>query len=94
MNWLTRLIENPKSLLSSKTESNTPEGLWVKCPGCSETLYNKELERACMVCPRCNQHLRIGAEERAKYLFDEGHYEELDTQLRSTDPLNFKDLKR
>ncbi|MDQ6994089.1 MAG: acetyl-CoA carboxylase, carboxyltransferase subunit beta, partial [Mariprofundaceae bacterium] len=94
MNWITRLIENPKSLLSSKAESNTPEGLWVKCPGCSETLYNKELERANMVCPRCSQHLRIGAEERAKYLFDEGAYDELDGKLRSSDPLNFKDLKR
>jgi len=94
MNWITRLIENPTSLLSSNPESNTPEGLWVKCPGCSETLYNKELERSNMVCPRCSQHLRIGAEERANYLFDDSCYQELDAQLHSTDPLNFKDLKR
>ena len=94
MNWITRLIESPKSLLSSKKEVNTPEGLWIKCPGCSETLYNKELARSEMVCPRCATHLRIGAEERASYLFDDDTYQEFDGNLRSTDPLQFKDLKR
>ena len=94
MNWITRLIESPKSLLSSKKEVNTPEGLWIKCPGCSETLYNKELARSQMVCPRCAAHLRIGAEERASYLFDDDSYQELDGNLRSSDPLQFKDLKR
>ena len=94
MNWITRLIESPKALLSSRSKNNTPEGLWIKCPKCSEALYNKELERSQMVCPRCNQHLRIGAEERARYLFDEDAYQELDESLRSTDPLDFKDLKR
>ena len=51
MSWLTRLIERPKSIISG--ESNTPDGLWVKCPGCTETLYNKELMRSEMVCPKC-----------------------------------------
>ncbi|MDX8398073.1 MAG: acetyl-CoA carboxylase, carboxyltransferase subunit beta [Mariprofundaceae bacterium] len=94
MNWITRLIENPKSILSTKPESNAPEGLWIKCPGCAETLYNKELERSQMVCPRCSQHLRISAQERAGILFDPDSFEEKDESLQSTDPLNFKDLKR
>ncbi len=90
MNWLTRLIESPRAILSS---NDTPEGIWIKCSGCSETLYNKELMRSAMVCPRCDQHLRISAEERAGFLFDEG-FEQRDTELRSVDALNFKDLKR
>ncbi len=94
MNWITRLIESPKTLLSSKKEVNTPEGLWIKCSGCSETLYNKELKRSQMVCPRCACHMRIGAEERAEYLFDDDSYQELDATLHSKDPLQFKDLKR
>jgi len=68
--------------------------MWIKCPGCSDTLYNKELARSQMVCPRCNQHLRISAEERARTLFDKDSCEEFDTELRSKDTLEFKDLKR
>lgn len=94
MNWLTRLIESPKSILSSKEDSGAPEGLWVKCPGCGETLYNKELLRSLMVCTRCQHHMRISADERAGFLFDPDSYEELDKSLHSQDPLNFKDSKR
>jgi len=94
MNWLTRLIESPKTILSSKAESGAPEGLWLKCPGCGETLHNKELMRSLMVCARCQHHLRISAEERAKFLFDEDTFEEFDANLTSIDPLEFKDLKR
>lgn len=93
MSWLTRLIESPKSILSS-SDSSTPEGLWLKCPGCSETLYNKELVRSRMVCPKCNYHLRVEAEKRASFLFDTDTYEEHDTGLKSEDTLNFKDKKR
>ncbi len=93
MNWITRLIESPKSLLRSDAPS-TPEGLWVKCPGCGEALYNKELDRSQMVCTKCDQHLRIGATQRAAFLFDKDTCEEFDTELRAADPLSFKDSKR
>jgi len=94
MNWITRLIETPKTILSSKSDASAPEGLWLKCPGCSETLYNKELLRSQMVCPRCDQHLRITAAERADALFDADSVEAFDQDLTSIDPLDFKDLKR
>ncbi len=93
MSWLTRLIERPKSIMGGEAD-NTPDGLWIKCPGCAETLYNKELARSEMVCPKCNQHLRIPAAQRAEFLFDEDTFEELDTHLTSQDPLQFKDQKR
>lgn len=94
MSWLTRLIESPKSILSSSDTTGTPEGMWQKCPGCSETLYNKELMRTSMVCPKCDQHLRIDAEKRALFLFDADTFEEHDTELKAEDTLNFKDKKR
>ncbi len=90
MNWLTRLIEGPRAILSS---NDTPEGIWIKCTGCNETLYNKELARTAMVCPRCDHHMRISAAERARFLFDED-FQEKDTDLRAVDSLHFKDLKR
>jgi acetyl-CoA carboxylase carboxyl transferase subunit beta len=38
-----------------------PEGLWVKCPGCSQVIYNKDLAANLSVCPKCAHHFRIGA---------------------------------
>jgi len=93
MSWFTRLIETPKNILKS-SEAGSPEGLWVKCPGCSEALYNKELIRNGMVCSKCNHHMRMNALQRAELLFDTDTFEEHDTELRSEDPLNFKDKKR
>lgn len=95
MSWFTRLIETPKNILkSSSNDSGSPEGLWVKCPSCSEALYNKELARNGMVCSKCNHHLRMSALQRAELLFDADTIEELDRELRSEDPLNFKDKKK
>jgi len=93
MSWFTRLIEAPKNILKSG-DSGSPEGLWVKCPSCSEALYNKELERNGMVCSKCNHHLRMSALQRAGQLFDADSFEEKDRDLRSGDPLNFRDQKK
>lgn len=69
-----------------------PEGLWVKCPGCSEILYNKDLIANTNVCPRCAHHFRLSAVERLRTLFDAA-WEEHDRLLTSTDPLGFVDTK-
>jgi len=93
VSWFTRLIETPKNILKS-SESGSPEGLWVQCPNCSEALYNKELDRNGMVCQKCDHHLRMSASARAENLFDASTFEEQDTELRSRDPLAFKDQKK
>jgi acetyl-CoA carboxylase carboxyl transferase subunit beta len=68
-----------------------PEGLWVKCDGCKEIVYKKEIDRNLKVCPKCNYHFRISARERLKLLVDDGSFFEIDDTLVSVDPLNFKD---
>jgi acetyl-CoA carboxylase carboxyl transferase subunit beta len=73
--------------------SKVPEGLWVKCEGCRETLYRKELERALFVCPRCGYHHRVSARTRLGQLFDGGSWKEVFTDVYSTDPLEFVDTK-
>jgi len=93
MSWFTRLIETPKNILKA-SDSGSPEGLWVKCPNCSEALYNKELDRNGMVCSKCDHHLRMSAAQRAELLFDPDSFDESDTELRSQDPLNFRDKKK
>ncbi len=68
------------------------EGLWTKCPQCSKPIWNADLEANLQVCPYCSNHFKIGARERIDLLLDPG-YEFVDGNLRSTDPLNFRDLK-
>jgi len=77
--------------VKSEKKVKIPEGLWVKCDNCKEIVYRKELEKNFKVCPKCNYHFRIGAQERLKLLVDEGSFEELDAGLISNDPLDFKD---
>ncbi|MGE4053781.1 MAG: acetyl-CoA carboxylase, carboxyltransferase subunit beta [Vicinamibacterales bacterium] len=72
--------------------SRVPEGLWVKCPGCSQILYKRDLEASQQVCTRCAHHFRVSAQERLKMLFDET-WTEHDQGLVSTDPLQFTDTK-
>ena len=68
------------------------EGLWIKCPGCDQTVWKADVEANLQVCPRCGHHYRLGARERIETLLEPG-YELLDTTLRSTDPLHFTDLR-
>ena len=74
--------------------SKVPEGLWVKCDSCREILYNKELARNFKICTKCGYHFRLSAPERLAMLFDDGKYVEMDGDLRSVDPLKFRDSKR
>jgi len=72
--------------------SRVPEGLMVKCPGCSQIIYNKELAASLYVCPKCAHHFRLSAVDRLRMLFD-GEWTEYDRDLQSTDPLGFSDTK-
>ena len=68
------------------------EGLWIKCPGCRTILFKAELEANINVCPKCGYHFKIGARQRIDLLLEPG-YTFVDGNLRSTDPLNFTDIK-
>src|SRR6202051_1737934 len=69
------------------------EGLWVKCEGCRQIIWKKDLEENLNVCPKCEKHFRMHARTRLALLLDENQYETLDGNLSSTDPLKFVDLK-
>jgi acetyl-CoA carboxylase carboxyl transferase subunit beta len=73
--------------------SRVPEGLWVKCAGCSQAIYHKELAESLNVCPKCGHHFRLSAVERLRMLFDDAEWTEYDRGLVSTDPLSFTDTK-
>ncbi len=70
-----------------------PEGLWLRCPGCSKMLYRRHLEANLQVCPECQHHFRIAAAERVQQLADPDSFQEMFAGLQSANPLGFKDLK-
>src|SRR5438477_856346 len=69
------------------------EGLWVKCDTCRQIIWKKDLAENFNVCPKCDRHFRIDARTRLAQLLDDNEYEISDSDLASTDPLNFVDLK-
>lgn len=91
MAWFKK-AKKPIAAATKEKPSRVPEGLWVKCPDCSQILYNKDLVTNLNVCPKCAHHFRIGSVERLRMLFD-GDWIEYDAGLTSTDPLQFADTK-
>lgn len=89
MAWF-RKTRKPKAVRSRAQRSSVPEGLWVRCDGCREVIYSKELERNQRICPKCDHHFRINVEQRMELLLD-GHGKELFDRVAPTDPLHFVD---
>lgn len=93
MSWFEKLIPS-RIGTGVRTRGNVPEGLWVKCEGCSTVLYRAELERGVEVCEKCGTHMRMNARARIEQLLDKDGREELDATIGPVDSLKFKDSKR
>ncbi len=78
---------------ASKSKTSIPKGMWSKCEACGEITYTDELIQNLRVCPLCGHHMPMPTAERIAAALDPGSWEELDTELRSTDPLGFCDQK-
>ncbi len=74
-------------------ETDESDGLWGKCPECSQVVYRKDLLTNANVCNNCGHHNRINCEERIKLLVDEGSFKPLNKHLSPLDPLGFKDRR-
>jgi acetyl-CoA carboxylase carboxyl transferase subunit beta len=90
MAWFRR---EKKALETPPEKKVQTEGLWVKCDGCKQILWKKDLDNNLQCCPKCNFHFKMGARARLEMLLDEGRYTEHDANLASTDPLQFRDTK-
>jgi acetyl-CoA carboxylase carboxyl transferase subunit beta len=93
MAWFTRQKPSVEKASQEQDRRMRSEGLWLKCDGCSQIIWRKNLDENYQVCPRCNFHFKIDARSRLNMLFDEGKWEEFDARLASTDPLEFVDSK-
>jgi acetyl-CoA carboxylase carboxyl transferase subunit beta len=90
MTWFKR---DDNEIVNDARKTVRTEGLWIKCIGCTQAIFRKDLEENLNICPKCGHHFRIDARRRIDLLLEPG-YQLVDLDLRSTDPLNFTDLKR
>ena len=93
MNWITNsVLPRIKALVQPK---EVPDNFWVKCKGCNEMLFHRQLEENLQVCPRCDYHMPLTCKNRLKALFDGGSYEEIALKDGKTlDPLKFRDKRK
>jgi acetyl-CoA carboxylase carboxyl transferase subunit beta len=89
MSWFKR--EGTEIETSDEKRVRT-EGLWIKCDGCRQIIWKADLDANLQVCPKCQRHFRLDARSRIANLLEPG-YELVDLELKSTDPLEFTDLK-
>src|SRR6201993_3393428 len=89
MSWFKR---EENAIVNDEQRTVRTEGLWVRCPGCRQIIFKADLEANLNVCPKCGHHFRIDARTRIENLLEPG-YELVDLERRSTDPLEFTDLK-
>ena len=75
----------------AEQRGGVPAGLWERCEKCEHMVYEKEVAAALYVCPECGHHRRVDARARLSQLVDPDSFEEFAQDLRSTDPLKFKD---
>jgi acetyl-CoA carboxylase carboxyl transferase subunit beta len=90
MSWFKRIERG----LAHGGKREMPDGLWRKCDGCGEIVYERVIQRNNWTCIKCGHHFMISAREYISLLSDPDTFSELDADLRSQDPLEFRDSKK
>lgn len=91
MGWFRRSKQN---ISAESRKREIPDGQWVKCAECGEIIHIKQLELNMWTCIKCDFHFRIGSAEYVSIIFDEGTFGEMDSEMKSADPLEFSDSKK
>jgi acetyl-CoA carboxylase carboxyl transferase subunit beta len=90
VNWISNVVR-PKIRGLLTTRREPPDNFWLKCPSCGQMTDTKTLADATHVFPCCGHHDRIGAEQRLKYMFDNGDFKRVPVADVPQDPLKFRD---
>jgi acetyl-CoA carboxylase carboxyl transferase subunit beta len=93
MSWLKRERTGIKKDAKKDARAEVPEGLWTRCDGCGEALFQTVLEENLWTCPKCDHHFRVPARTYLSVLVDRDSFEEHDANLEAGDPLEFRDAK-
>jgi acetyl-CoA carboxylase carboxyl transferase subunit beta len=92
MAWFKRDKKSIEQSTPPEERRVRTEGLWVKCESCRTIVFRKDLEENLLLCPKCQFHFKMTAEQRLRMLLD-GPWTEHDAKMTSTDPLKFVDTK-
>ena len=89
MAWWKKSDKKPRQPRRERLE--IPADVWEKCEACGHTDIREKFERNLNVCPNCDYHRRIRANDYCNLLLDDGSVEEVEIDLKSSDPLGFPD---
>ena len=67
-----------------------PEGIYVQCPKCKKSIYRPELKKTLGICPHCQYYYPLSARGRLGMIVDKNSFEEMDSDLKSSNPLEFE----
>ena len=90
---MSQVPNDSLKLPKEQKEGGIPEGLWIRCPECGDMLFRKVVEESLFVCPNCQHHFRLSAQDRVNQLVDPGSFEERYADVEPADPLKFTDRK-
>ncbi|MBI1391575.1 MAG: acetyl-CoA carboxylase carboxyltransferase subunit beta [Alphaproteobacteria bacterium] len=93
MNWLSNITPPGIKNMFRRPDDNA-DTLWLKCGGCGEMIFHRDLENTQRVCPACSHHMSIPAEDRLHAFFDDGKFEDIELPEAPVDPLKFRDERR
>ncbi len=94
MNWINNVVRPKISGLLSTAKRDVPDNLWVKCPDTGQMVFYKDLEANQFVVPGSNFHMRMGADQRLRHLFDGGEFKVVPVRAVQQDPLKFRDGRK
>jgi len=72
-------------------KTNIPEGMYIQCPSCKKSIYKVDLKAQHGVCPVCSYYYPLSPKARLSMIVDKGTFVEMDKELASVNPLDFKD---
>ncbi|AFA48691.1 acetyl-CoA carboxylase, carboxyltransferase subunit beta [Acetobacterium woodii] len=89
------LFKKPKNELEAQHRTSRlndpaiPSELCRSCPSCKQLSFTSDLENNFHVCPKCGYHFRINARQRLNMIVDSDTFQELHSELVSTNRLAF-----
>lgn len=83
---------NFRDIVLRRRKRSVPDGVTMSCVYCQNTLFKKELADNLYICPKCDGHHTMPAQQRIELLLGKGT-RELFGGLISNDPLEFKGPK-
>jgi acetyl-CoA carboxylase carboxyl transferase subunit beta len=89
MSWWRKDKKPRQPRRESIERPEIPADVWEKCEACGHTDLREKFVRNLNVCPACDYHRRLRAQEYMNLLLDDGTAKEVEGDLRSTDPLGF-----